>query len=142
MKDILLVSTDSGFDFQLDGNDLAACLSIENIVPMYLFGGNWEQDTGDGDEQSENLSYWGNSLEGIEIYNSTFERTINEVVLNSAGIAKLIEAAEVDLVPLRESYDFEVSGNVPFPTMFVLLIKFSNGRSLSYTFKNSRLVKS
>ena len=29
MKDILLVSTDNGFDFQLDGNDLAPCESIE-----------------------------------------------------------------------------------------------------------------
>jgi hypothetical protein len=142
MKDILLVSTDSGFDFELNGNDLAACESIENIVPMYLFGGNWEQDTGDGDEQSENLSYWGNVLQGIELYNSSFERTMNDVVLNSSGISKLIEAAETDLAPLRNSYDFEVSGNVPMPTMFVLDIKFSNGRALSYTFKNSRLVKS
>lgn len=142
MKDILLVSSENGFDFELNGNDLAACESIENIVPMYLFGGNWEQDTGDGDEQSENLSYWGNALQGIELYNSTFERTINEVVLNSAGISKLIEAAETDLAPLRDSYDFEVSGNSPLPALFVLYIKFSNGRALSYTFKDSRLVKS
>lgn len=122
--DVLLVETGTGGDFVLKNNDLAPSYSIENLIPLYLFGGNIEQNTEPGDSENiQNFDWWGNAIEEDEIYNSDFERQLKLGVLSSAGVQALVSAAERDLAPLAENYDLLVSGSSPVPGRFKLEIE-------------------
>lgn len=122
--DILMVQTVDGGDLVLQDNDFLLTSSLENQVPLYLFAGNVEQDTKEGDELNlKNNDWWGNSIIDTENFNSTFERTLRDVVLNSQGRASLINAAKTDLQPLYEFAELEIDGFIPKHNQFILEVK-------------------
>ncbi len=87
--DILIKENGNGGDFQLLGNDLAVCKSIEGAAYMAMFGGNTEADTKlPRIPGVQDYSWWGNTF--IQQYpfsqfNSLTERTLNSTPLTSAG---------------------------------------------------------
>jgi len=85
MNDILLYESGNGGELQLLADDLATTNSLTNQVYIALFGG------GDAD-------WFGNDSENINLaQNSTFEKTLQTVALNSNGLRALENAARADL---------------------------------------------
>jgi len=91
----------NGGDVQLLGNDLAIVYGNENQTYLALFGGNVAQNTASVQTGKERFDWWGNTLlfgtNQARQYNSNFERTLNEVALNSSGRVTLENAAKDDL---------------------------------------------
>lgn len=94
-------SDGNGGDIQLLGNDLAIVYGNENQTYLALFGGNVEENTASVQPGKERFDWWGNTLlfgnQQARQYNSNFERTLNQVPLNSEGRVKLENAAKDDL---------------------------------------------
>ena len=111
--DILIYESGDGGEFQLMNDDIATVSSLTNQVYLALFGGNIEQDSTTeieiGDERDD---WWGN--EYVEVpFNSTFERTLNNVALNSSGLRQLENAAKDDMRYFSDYADIEVSATIP-----------------------------
>ena len=84
---------------------------LYNQFYLALFGGNIEANTtGNEIETEERFDYWANSLifenEPNRQYNSNTERILDQVVLNSNGRLKIIEAVESDLSYLSNVINF------------------------------------
>lgn len=108
MKDILLIDNGNGGDMVLLSNDIALTNSFVNQIYLALFGGNVFSDN--GEQQNE---FWANSLIEIENqYNSTFEKTLMEVTLNSAGLKQIKSAVEYDLQYLKKYVNFTVDVSI------------------------------
>ncbi len=111
--DILIKEDGNGGDFQMRGNDLAVCKSIEGAAYMSMFGGCVEADTklprvvGEQD-----FSYWGNIFiqQPVARFNSLTERTLNNTPLTSAG-RPIIENA------IRKDFSF-----IPGATVAVSIV--------------------
>lgn len=104
--DLLLIETGNGGDVQLNGNDYAKALGIENQVYLAWFGGNVEQSTKPGVVLAQSFDYWANGLlmgsnPSIQ-YNSEFERALRNVSLTSSGRVELEAAAKKDLEFLKD----------------------------------------
>lgn len=105
-KDISLFESGSGGDFAVVNNDLLMGESLFQQVYLSLFGGNVEESTKQFYlENEERFDYWGNSLLWNDIktkqFNSETERTIKNVVLNSAGRVSILQAIEKDIEYLK-----------------------------------------
>ena len=117
MNDLALHETGNGGDIQLKGNDLVITGSIFNQVYMGLFGGNPSASTtGEELDTEQRLDWWANGLlfeDQPEIQqNSTLERTLKEVALNSSGRLKIEEAVKSNLEFLNEVADITVKTTV------------------------------
>ena len=117
MTDLALHETGNGGDIQLQGNDLVTTGSIFNQIYMGLFGGNpAASTTGTELDTEQRLDWFGNGLlfqDEPEIQqNSTFERTLNEVALNSSGRLQIEEAANASLAFLRDVAEISVETSV------------------------------
>ena len=114
ITDIAIHESGTGGDFTLIGGDIETIKGITNQVYLALFGGNYEQSTSaDVANQKERFDWWGNNYLAPENqFNSSFERTINDITLNSAGINRLVGAAKKDLQFLSDYADIEVSGSI------------------------------
>jgi phage gp46-like protein len=85
MNDILIYESGNGGELQLLADDLATVDGLTNQVYIALFGG--------GDP-----AWFGNDTDGINLgQNATFEKTLQEVALNSNGLRSLENAAKADL---------------------------------------------
>jgi len=107
MTDIALHETGNGGDAELKGNDIVTTGGIFNLIYMALFGGNpASSTTGVELDTEQKLDWWANNLlfqDQPEIQqNSTLERVLSEVALNSSGRLKIIEAVKTDLAFLKE----------------------------------------
>lgn len=108
IQDILIYETGDGGDLSLQNDDIVSTESIINSIYLALFGGNVEQNTTTDIAVGEvRNDWWGNAL-GLD-FNSNFERTLDEVALNSFGVSKLEDAAKKDLQFLNDYTTFEVS---------------------------------
>lgn len=105
-NDVLICETGNGGDAKIEGNDLVLTGGIHNHVYIGLYGGNIEQNTvhvGDEDtlENAEKFDWWGNNLfypNDPEVqFNSSLERSLVEVALNSSGRLTLEERVSIDL---------------------------------------------
>ena len=117
MTDLALHETGNGGDIQLQGNDLVTTGSIFNQIYMGLFGGNpAASTTGTELDTEQRLDWFGNGLlfqDEPEIQqNSTLERTLNEVALNSSGRLQIEEAVKADLAFLRDVAEISVETSV------------------------------
>lgn len=117
MTDLALHETGNGGDIQLQGNDLVTTGSIFNQIYMGLFGGNPAASTTGAELDTEQrLDWFGNGLlfqDEPEIQqNSTLERTLNEVALNSSGRLQIEEAVKADLAFLRDVAEISVETSV------------------------------
>lgn len=108
MKDILLIETNNGGDMVIENNDIKMTNSFVNQVYLALFGGNVYSDN--GEQQNE---YWANELFIEENkYQSMFEKTMMEVVLNSSGLEKIKQAVDVDLAYLKKYANFTIDVSI------------------------------
>lgn len=117
MTDLALHETGNGGDIQLQGNDLVTTGSIFNQIYMGIFGGNpAASTTGTELDTEQRLDWFGNGLlfqDEPEIQqNSTLERTLNEVALNSSGRLQIEEAVKADLAFLRDVAEISVETSV------------------------------
>lgn len=117
MNDLALHETGDGGDIQLVGNDLVTTGSIFNQIYMGLFGGNPAASTTGAELGTEQrLDWFGNGLlfqDEPEIQqNSTLEKTLNEVALNSSGRLQIEEAVKADLAFLKDIAEISVETSV------------------------------
>ena len=106
-EDLLLTETGNGGDLVIRDNDLVLTSNLSNQIYLALFGGNIVDDNGEQFNE-----YWANAeLSDESKYVSQFERTLNEVVINSSGLQRLHEAANKDLEFLKKyvNYTLELS---------------------------------
>ena len=106
-EDLLLTETGNGGDLVIRDNDLVLTSNLSNQIYLALFGGNIVDDNGEQFNE-----YWANvQLSDESKYISQFERTLNEVVINSSGLQRLHEAANKDLEFLKKyvNYTLELS---------------------------------
>lgn len=106
-EDLLLTETGNGGDLVIRDNDLVLTSKLSNQIYLALFGGNIVDDNGEQFNE-----YWANvQLSDESKYVSQFERTLNEVVINSSGLQRLHEAANKDLEFLKKyvNYTLELS---------------------------------
>lgn len=106
-EDLLLTETGNGGDLVIRDNDLVLTSNLSNQIYLALFGGNLVDDNGELFNE-----YWANvQLSDESKYVSQFERTLNEVVINSSGLQRLHEAANKDLEFLKKyvNYTLELS---------------------------------
>lgn len=105
-KDISLFEEGSGGDFAVVNNDLLIGESLFQQMFLAMFGGNVEESTKQFYlENEERFDYWGNTLIWKETktkqFNSETERTIKNVVLNSSGRIRILQAIQTDLEYLQ-----------------------------------------
>ncbi len=117
--DILIYESGDGGDFRLVNGDLDTISSLTNQVYLALFGGNIEQSTTADIEDGEiREDWWGNELLDIP-YNSDFERTLNNVVLNSYGLKQLEDAGMEDMKYFTDFADITTTASTPEPDKLV-----------------------
>jgi len=100
MIDLILVENNEGGDLYFGTNDLIQVDGWGNMIYIALFGGNVEQDTPTvRPENSQQFDWWGNSIvkEVAAQCNSSTERTLMNVALNSNGRVLIQQAVESDL---------------------------------------------
>lgn len=107
--DIRLRETLDGGDAVLLGDDLQMVDQLSNQAYLALFGGNVEESTPsvvDTDNRIERFDFWGNALfhpDQPEFqFNSDFERSLDQIPLNTEGIQQLEQIALRDLAFLNE----------------------------------------
>ncbi len=122
--DIMIFESGDGGDLNLKNEDIETISGLTNQVYLALFGGNKEESTSDDLDLLDKRSDWvGNFLLPVEQqFNSTFEKTINEITLTSAGIQTLVNAAKTDLEYLEPYADIEVSGSIISQFRFELIV--------------------
>jgi len=94
--DIAIHESGDGGEINIVNEDVNTIQGLTNQVYLALFG-NYEQVTTNQLTGVERFDYWGNAyLLSENQFNSTFEKTINEVALTSGGVNRLVDAAKTD----------------------------------------------
>lgn len=135
--DVMVFESGSGGEWNLKANDVEYISGLTNQVYLALFGGNIEQNTDEGlADVEQRHDYWANAFILDEHqYNSTFERTIMNVALNSAGVSKLENAASEDLKYLEAYADIAISGAVTGLGKFELTVQLDEPSGISTKLK-------
>lgn len=121
IQDILIYESGDGGEFALINEDIATVSSITNTIYLALFGGNVEQSTDNTIQEGDiRNDWWGNNLDNM--FNSTFEKTLSEVSLNSAGLKSLEEAAINDLLFLKDYAEVSVYVSIATTDSLSILI--------------------
>jgi hypothetical protein len=147
-KDILLYETGSGGDFSIISNDLVLGDVLYQQFYLAMFGGNLIASTKQEYlENEERFDYWGNSLiwptNKARQFNSETERVLQEVVLNSSGRMKIIQAVKSDLAYLENMINFDVEVSLESLNRVSILITFTGktnqqDKSLQFVFDSSK----
>lgn len=129
-KDILLSETGSGGDFVILNNDLILGDVLYQQFYLAMFGGNLKASTKQTYlSNEERFDYWGNSLiwptNKSRQFNSETERTLDNVVLNSSGRLKVIQAVKTDLAYLSNMINFEVEVSLLSQNKLAITITFT-----------------
>jgi len=109
--DLMLAENNNGGDLVYGTNDFIQIDGWGNMIYIALFGGNVEQDTPDTrPDNSQQFDWWGNSFirELAAQANSSTERTLMQVALNSQGRVLIQQAVESDLEFMQEFCELEV----------------------------------
>jgi phage gp46-like protein len=105
--DLKLIESNDGGDVVKNATDLEVIFGFQNMIYIALFGGNPEASTPITRLATEqDLSYWGNNLfhpqeSGLQ-FNSSTEKTLLNVTLNSSGRTLIQQAVESDLAFMKE----------------------------------------
>lgn len=129
-KDILLYETGSGGDFSVLNNDLVLGDTLYQQFYLAMFGGNLIASTKQNYlANEERFDYWGNSLiwptNKSRQFNSETERILQEIVLNSSGRLKVIQAVKNDLAYLSNVINFEAEVNILTQNKISITITFT-----------------
>lgn len=100
--DVAVLNTLNGGDIQVIGNDLASQNGWGNMVFLGLFGGNIDAVTDNNRVATQEANdFWGNTVlfpqDSDKQFNSTTEKTLKTVALNSSGRVKIEQAVKNDL---------------------------------------------
>lgn len=147
-KDILLYETGSGGDFAVLSNDLVLGDVLYQQFYLAMFGGNLKASTKkDYLENEERFDYWGNNLiwptNKSRQFNSETERILDDVVLNSSGRLRVIQAVNTDLSYLQSVVNFDVEVNLFSQNRLTITITFTGktnqqDKSLQFVVDNSK----
>lgn len=113
-KDFGLHESGSGGELTILNGDLNMSETLYQTIYLSLFGGNVDKSTiGNEIPNQERLDYWANDLifkeNKSKQFNSTTERVLNEVTLNSLGRLKIKSAVEEDLSFIKTIVSFNVN---------------------------------
>ena len=135
--DLMIYESGSGGDLNLKNDDLETVSGLTNQVYLALFGGNIEENTSDDlEDLDERNDWWGNYLLNEELqFNSSFERTLTTVTINSGGISKLVNAAKKDLKYLEDYADITVEGSIVGLNKFQLQVSLQEPNQSSTKIK-------
>jgi phage gp46-like protein len=127
IADITIYESGDGGDLNLVNDDLETIQGLTNQVYLALFGGNIEQVTSeDLEELEQRRDWWGNYLLNEDNqFNSTFERTLRETALNSAGLRTIVNAAREDLRFLEDYGDIGVVAQIVGVNRIVVTVTIS-----------------
>jgi len=136
IADLMIYESGDGGELSLKNDDLEAISSITNQVYLAFFGGNLEQDTSNLlDDLDDRLDWWGND-ELMDIpFNSSFERTLGKVSLNSIGLRQLENAAKEDLKYLTEYADIIITASVETVDRLSLIVDLIEPDNQSFKIK-------
>ena len=137
MIDVEIYESGSGGEFNLVNDDLETINGLTNQVYLALFGGNVEQSTSDDlNNLDQRFDWWGNGfLENENQFNSTFEKILSEVALNSSGLSKLKSAAKEDLKYLEDYADITINASITGLNRLELLINLDEPGNISTKIK-------
>jgi len=129
-KDILLFENGDGGQLYLSKDDIQLTEVLYNQFYLALFGGNYEAVTTGNEIEGELRSdYWANSLiwptSKNQQLNSTTERVLDSVVLNSAGRLAIEQSVKNDLAYLKNVINFTENVYFDGTNNVVIEIKFS-----------------
>jgi phage gp46-like protein len=146
--DILLFESGASGDFAIVNDDLLMGESLYQQIYLALFSGNFEGDTKQSyAEKEERFDYWGNALIWNDAssvqFNSTTERTIQNVALNSSGRLAIIQACNVDLAYLSDVITFSVEVSISSVNRLEISISFTEktnqqDRQLVLVYENAK----
>ena len=147
-KDILLYETGSGGDFSIISKDLVLGDTMFQQFYLALFGGNLKASTKSSYlEGEERFDYWGNSLvwdkQPKRQFNSETELTLQDVVLNSSGRLRIIQAVNNDLAYLNDVINFTVEVGLLSLSRVSIMINYTGktnqqDKSLQFVFDSSK----
>lgn len=125
MVDLELKETGNGGDLVINGNDFNIINSFENMPYIAMFGGNVEQVTPTQRLENEQaFDFWGNTIiEPALRYNSTTEKKMQQVALNSAGRLLVEQAIKDDIAFMSEFCETEVSTTIISDDVLQISIK-------------------
>lgn len=111
MTDIMIYESGNSGEISLKNGDVETTDAIFNQIYLAHFGGNLEASTtGEEIEGNERMDWFGNFfLQEESQMNSSLERTLNEVSLNSFGIELIKIQAENDVEFLESIGDIITS---------------------------------
>jgi hypothetical protein len=113
-KDILLYENGSGGNMLVLNNDISLVQTLFQQCYLLMFSGNIEADT-TGDELPTQIreDWWGNELffssQKDKQFNSSTEKVLDSVVLNTSGRIDIERAVVKDLESLRKLADISVN---------------------------------
>ena len=130
-SDFHIYETGSGGDLVITNNDLSMSESLFQTIYIALFGGNYDAITlGNEEDSEERLDFWANELlfkeKPSKQFNSTTEKLLNEVVINSQGRIKIQRAVEFDLIFLKKIANLEVNIVILSIEKIAIQISFSS----------------
>lgn len=147
-KDILLYETGSGGDFAIISNDLVLGDLMFQQFYLAMFGGNLKASTKSAYlPNEERFDYWGNALvwsdQPKRQFNSETERTLQNVVLNSSGRQKILQAVKTDLAYLENVINFDVEVSLLGINRVGITINYTGktnqqDKSLQFVFDSSK----
>lgn len=113
-RDLHIFESGDGGELALLSGDLVLAESLYQSIYISLFGGNIEASTlGNEIDSEERFDFWGNSLiyndKLSKQFNSSTERTLSEVTINTSGRLKIQSAVEEDLFFLQKIVDLRVN---------------------------------
>ena len=103
IEDVKIIETFDGGDLEQINDDLVTIEGLTNQVYLALFGG-----------VSEETEWWGNNLfeDDQNKFVSSFQKKLNETVLNSSSIVDLENAAKEDLKYLEDYANIEIEASL------------------------------
>lgn len=107
MTDIHIYESGNGGELSLKNGDIESTDGLFNMPYLAHFGGNVEASTtGNEQEGEERMDWWGNQfLEEQHQMNSTLEKSLCEIAITSAGLARIERDAKKDLEFISELGD-------------------------------------
>lgn len=115
MFDFKINETGSGGSIEIKGNDIVGLNGFGNMIYLALFGGNYTSTPSRRPNNVQALDYWGNTfLRDPKVqFNSTTERVLSEVALNSDGRLQIEKAVNFDLEFMKPFANVFVSVEIP-----------------------------
>lgn len=111
-KDIHIFESGDGGELAIINQDIFLVETLYQQVYLALFGGNVEASTGQTIDTEENFDYWGNNLfwpnRPSKQFNSSTQRALQNIPLNSAGRLEIIRTVNEDLAYLSQVVNIEV----------------------------------